>query len=78
MLFLGVLAMVGVAAITLIAALIFDDYKAIEVADRETGTERDVSSCLRFLIMCIYKYMPLVLLCVTWIGIVSFNSIAQP
>lgn len=62
MLFLGVLAMVGVAAITLIAALIFDDYKATEVEDKETGTERDVSSCLRFLIMCIYKYMPLVLL----------------
>lgn len=43
MLFLGVLVLVGVCAITLIGALLFDDYKAIEVEDNETGTERDVS-----------------------------------
>lgn len=43
MLFLGVLALVGVIVITMIGVTIWDDYKAHEVEDKETSVERDVS-----------------------------------
>ena len=43
MLFLGVLALFGAFVIVMIPVAIFDDYKATEVEDKETGVERDVS-----------------------------------
>ena len=43
MLFLGILTLFGVFVIIMIPVTIFDDYKATEVEDKETGVERDVS-----------------------------------
>ena len=43
MLFLGILTLVGAFVIVMIPVTIFDDYKATEVEDKETGVERDVS-----------------------------------
>ena len=43
MLFLGVLVLVSVFVVVMIGATIFDDYKATEVDDQESRTERDVS-----------------------------------
>ena len=47
MLFLGVLVMFGVFVVTMIGVSILDDYKATEVQDRETSSERDVRTSHR-------------------------------
>jgi gamma-aminobutyric acid type B receptor len=46
MLFLGVLAMFGAFATIMIGVIIFDDYKATEVEDAESNTERDENKVL--------------------------------
>ena len=45
------LAITSVALVTITAVSIFDDYKAIEVEDEETGSKRDVSAYY------IYRYV---------------------
>lgn len=72
MLFLGVLALVGVIVITMIGVTIWDDYKAHEVEDKETSVERDESNVLveHYNLVCEGKKS------IIWIGVMFFYIIA--
>ena len=52
MLVLGTLAVFAVLVVIMIGVIIFDDYKANEIEDKETKAERDVS--VMFLYVCMF------------------------